>query len=303
MWQKPWSMPEGFFVVGGLIVVGLLLQWTTGPVRWDAFAYPVNAFVLLVLVAMIVAMHGLRKRFYAFHFLTTGGAAIPTFVCVVVLTLIMGLTRQKTDADGIDNMLSFWPFVLVYVHIAIILGLTVLRRLSDMLTGRSRHRRWQDIAFLLNHLGLFVTMTTATLGNADIQRYQMITTLGQTEWRALDDGRHVRELPLAIELQRFIMETYADGSPRRFASQIQVLTREGRAFAATVDVNKPVKVAGWKIYQYGYDTQRGAESEISILQLVRDPWLPATYTGIGMMLVGAACLFLFGAKKIEKLKN
>ena len=47
-------------------------------------------------------------------------------------------------------------------------------------------------------------------------------------------------------------------------------------------MNKPVEVDGWKIYQYGYDTQMGPMSQTSILELVSDPWLPLVYTGIYM---------------------
>ena len=64
----------------------------------------------------------------------------------------------------------------------------------------------------------------------------------------------------------------------------------------TVDVNKPVEVEGWKIYQYGYDTQMGAMSDTSILELVSDPWLPYVYVGIYMMLLGAVCMFVLGGK-------
>ena len=64
-------------------------------------------------------------------------------------------------------------------------------------------------------------------------------------------------------------------------------------------MNKPVEVDGWKIYQYGYDTRMGAKSQISILELVSDPWLPLVYTGIYMMLAGAVCMFLKG-KKVKR---
>ena len=36
------------------------------------------------------------------------------------------------------------------------------------------------------------------------------------------------------------------------------------------------------------------------LELVRDPWLPAVYAGICLMLAGAACLFLLMAPKPVK---
>ena len=150
---------------------------------------------------------------------------------------------------------------------------------------------------MLNHLGLFLAMTTATLGNADLQRLKMITEKGEPEWRALSSQQQVVEMPLAIELKDFIMETYDDGSPKRFASDIQILTKTGKNIHTTVEVNKPVEVDGWKIYQYGYDTQMGAMSQTSIFELVSDPWLPLVYTGIYMMLGGAVCLFVFGNKR------
>ena len=106
-------------------------------------------------------------------------------------------------------------------------------------------------------------------------------------------------MPLTIELKQFIMETYDDGSPKRFASEIQIQTKSGKMIETTVDVNKPVEVDGWKIYQYGYDTKMGAMSQISILELVSDPWLPLVYTGIYMMLAGVVCMFLKG-KKVKK---
>ena len=142
-------------------------------------------------------------------------------------------------------------------------------------------------------------MTTATLGNADMQRLKMITVKGEPEWRALTDQQQIVEMPIAIELKEFIMETYDDGSPKRFASDIQILTQTGKNIETTVEVNKPVEVDGWKIYQYGYDTQMGAMSQTSILELVSDPWLPLVYTGIYMMLAGAVCMFIKG-KKVKK---
>ena len=290
MWTKPYSMREGFLIGGGLIVAGLMLELSVGPVVWDAFRWPVNGIVLAGFLMLIIIIFLLRKRVYAFQFIGTNKAAIPALVYAVVLTIMMGLTRQTVDGVWLNNMLSFWPFVLIYVYIAVILGLVILRRLS--------HFQWKrDIPFLLNHLGLFLAMTTATLGNADMQRLKMITVKGEPEWRAMSSQQQVVEMPLAIELKDFIMETYDDGSPRRFASDIQILTKTGKNIQTTVDVNKPVEVDGWKIYQYGYDTQMGAQSTTSILELVSDPWLPAVYTGIYLMLLGALLMFVFGGRR------
>ena len=288
MWNRPWSMKEGFLIGGGLLAAGLALELSVGQVKWDAFAWPVNGYVFGGFLALIAIAFLLRKKVYAFQFIGTYQAAIPAMVYAVVLTIIMGLTRQKVGGSWLNDMLSFWPFVLIYVYIAVILGVIILRRTVTIANLK------RDVPFLLNHFGLFLALTTATLGNADMQRLKMITAIGEPEWRALDANGAVKEMPLAIELKKFIMETYDDGSPKRFASEIQILTKTKKNIETTVDVNKPYEVDGWKIYQYGYDTQMGAQSQISILELVSDPWLPLVYTGIYMMLAGAMCMFIFG---------
>ena len=302
MWNKPWTMKEGFAIGAGLIVAGLLLELSTGPINWDAFNWPVNGFVLAGFVAMIVAMHLLRRKVYTFRFLSTYQAAIPSMLYAVTLTIVMGLTRQTispnpfTNSEGsmwINNMLSFWPFVLIYVYMALIIGLVVLK---TPLNTKSPSK----IVAGLFHLGLFITMTTATLGNADIRRMKMILSMGEPEWRAIDQRQHIVEMPLAIELKQFIMEVYDDGSPRRFASDLQILTKSGKNILTTVDVNKPVKVDGWKIYQYGYDQTMGAQSSTSILELVRDPWLPYVHIGIYMMLGGGLMMFITGVRRKEE---
>ena len=296
MWNKPWTMKEGFLIGGGLIVAGLALELSVGPVVWDAFSWPANGIVLAGFLLLIAVLFLLRKKVYAFRFVSTYQAAIPAMVYAVILTIIMGVTRQQIGGTWFNDMLSFWPFVLIYVYIALILGVIILHRLFTFHFSLLTLKR--DVPFLLNHVGLFLALTTATLGNADMQRVKMITTVGESEWRALDNNGAIKEMPLAIELKKFIMETYDDGSPKRFASEIQILTKTGKNIETVVDVNKPYEVDGWKIYQYGYDTQMGAQSQISILELVSDPWLPLVYTGIYMMLAGAVCMFVFGKKSL-----
>ena len=295
MWTKPWTMKEGFLIGGGLIAIGLMLELCVGPIVWEVFAWPVNGMVLAVFLAIISGLFLLRKKVYAFRFIGTYQAAIPTLIYAVVLTIIMGLTRQTVDGTWLNNMLTFWPFVLIYVYIAVILGQIILRRILNFQFSILNLKR--DVPFLLNHLGLFLAMTTATLGNADMQRLKMVTMVGEPEWRALAPEGAIHEMPLTIELKKFIMEIYDDGSPKRFASEIQILTKSGKKIETTIDVNKPAEVEGWKIYQYGYDTQMGAKSQTSILELVSDPWLPLVYTGIYMMLGGAVCMFVFGSRR------
>ena len=295
MWNKPWRIKEGFAIGAGLIVTGLVLQFSVGPVEWSLFTWPANIIVLGVFLLLSVIIYACRGKVYSFRFLATYTCAVPALVMTAALTIIMGLTAQvregspSADFVGITKMLSFWPFVLLYLWIALILAQVSLVQLL--------YFKWRRLPSLVSHLGLLITLLTATLGSADMQRLQMYTVLDETEWRGINERNMITELPIAITLKQFIMETYDDGSPKRFASDIIIYTKNGESMRATVDVNKPVEVNGWKIYQYGYDTAMGAESQFSILELVRDPWLPFVYAGIYMMLFGALTMFIFGVRR------
>jgi len=85
--------------------------------------------------------------------------------------------------------------------------------------------------------------------------------------------------------------------PRKFSSKVNIQTQSGPTVTTTIEVNKPFHIDGWTIYQLGYDTEMGRWSELSVLELVRDPWLPVVYLGIFMMMAGAVFLFIFGKPK------
>lgn len=303
VWNKPWRLTEGFLIGVGLIVVGLVLQLTVGPVNWDVFAWPVNICTLAVMILIIVGMHLLRRRVYAFTFMGTWTAAVPTLAFGALLTVIMGLTRQQDGGTWLNDMLTFWPFVLIYTYMVLILGLVTMKRLAHF---PPKGGLWRTVSFLLNHLGLFLALTAGTLGNADMQQLQMWTTnnpemanmlsgsdtYNRYERFAINNRGERIELPLAIELKRFINETYDDGTPRRYASDVVIYSKTSmHRYAATIDVNHPVTIDGWKIYQKDFRlTEADDDCQVSILELVRDPWLPWVYAGIIMMLAGALTL-------------
>ena len=295
MWAKPWRMKEGFLIGGGLLVVGLLLQLAIGPIDWDLFEAPVNYIVLVLLLVLIGTMFLLRRKVYLFEWMMHYAAAIPCLCYAAGLTIVMGLTVQ-TRWGGIpwlSQMLQFWPFVMIWTWMMVIAGLATLNHLLRW--------KWREIPFIVNHLGVFLAIVCATLGSADLQELQM-TVFGDTpEWRALSDDGAVVEPGLTVELQQFTVDYYEDGTPKRFASDISVNSDDGETVDGTVEVNKPLKVKGWKIYQYGYDVRRGPESPYSVFMLVRDPWIPAVYLGIFLMLAGALCLMFFMAPKTKRV--
>lgn len=410
MWKRPWGFKEGFAICGGLFLTGIILQLTVGGVNWDLLASPVNLIILIGYLVGMVVMQATSRKVYLFAWMSRYPAAVTAMVAVVAITVIMGFIRQKPAHVavagfeswlGFSQMLSAWPFILLYGWFTTLLGMVTLRRLARF--------RWRDIPFMLNHVGLFVALTGAVFGNADMERLEMTTRVGTPEWRAYNQQKEMKELPLAIELHHFTIDEYppklmlidnetgkalperkpvnvlledevnegelldwnvtvveripeaasmatedtvrfvefrsmgaayavyvkavhtSDGrrkegwvsagsfmfpykalrldekvslimperEPRRYASEVTVYTEGGQTLESTIEVNKPFAVDGWKIYQVSYDESKGKWSDISIFELVRDPWLPVVYTGIWMMIAGAVCMFVTAGKRKE----
>lgn len=195
MFNALWKMREGFVSGAGLILVGLLLQYTAGPIDWSAFAFPINAIALAFYLLVLVIIYALRHRVRLFSYLFTVEAAVPTLIYAAILTVAMGLTRQVApheraiDPIGLTRMLSFWPFVLIYARLTGIVGLIAIRQIL--------HFHLREVPSLLSHIGLFIAIVAATLGSADMERVKLKATTDMPEWRATHDQGFM-ELPLAI---------------------------------------------------------------------------------------------------------
>jgi len=287
MKSKSWGTTEGILVCCGIVAAGGLLQWLAGPVRWELMSRPVNGIVLAAMLACILLMHLLCGRVRVFRWMSSLQAGIPAIATCALLTILMGVTRQvpsehiPTEPIGITAMLSFWPFVLAYVWLMLLVGMVCMTRLS--------HPAWRNVPFLLNHLGIFLALVAGTLGNADMQRLYMTVEEGKAERLAVDAKHRRHEMPITVELHDFSM---VEKPTMSFLSDVTVQTRSGISVRDTIRVNKPLSVGGWKIYQYSYNEEKGNLSEYSVFELVYDPWLPLVYCGIFMMLAGAVCLFI-----------
>ena len=401
MWQRPWRLKEGVTLCVGLVLIGLVLQYAAGGMAWGNLSWPLNVEILVVYLIALGVLYSLRRRIYFVRWAMSYAAAIPALAFVVCATLVMGLTRQVADghpaADplGLTKMLSFWPFVLLYWWMTLILGLVAIKQLAGL--------RWRRLPVTCLHVGLLVAVLCATLGSADMRRLTMTVRVGSTEWRATDALEVMHELPVAIELHDFTIDEYPpkvmavdnatgailpegkgehllldegveagvvngwsvevldkidyaaptsayadttdyvewptmgatsaarirvtppdggspregwvscgsfafpyralradsavsfimpDREPRRFASQVTIYTQSGLVEDTLIEVNKPAKVEGWKIYQLSYDETKGRWSDISVFEFVTDPWLPCVYAGILLMALGAVGMFL-----------
>lgn len=410
MWQKPWGYKEGFAVCGGLFLIGTFWQMILGKCTLSVLAWPVNIYVGVCYILLLIALYAFFRKYYFVRWMSSYQAAVTAMISLVVMTVIMGLVRQlRPDVTvtgiegwlGFSQMLSACSFVLLFLWFVTLLGMVILRRIH--------HLSWRDIPFLFNHVGLFLALTGAVLGSADMQRLEMTTQAGKAEWRALNQQKEMLELPLAIELHDFTIDEYPpklmlidnesgkalpagkpenilieddynegtlldweikienrlpmaasvttgdtmkfvefhsigaacalyvkakntkdseqregwvscgsfmfpykalrlnrkvslimpEREPKRFASEVTVYTQSGVQAEATIEVNRPFEIEGWKIYQLSYDENKGRWSDVSVFELVSDPWLPVVYAGIWMMIAGAVCMFALSHKRKE----
>ena len=108
-------------------------------------------------------------------------------------------------------------------------------------------------------------------------------------------------MPISINEKYSLVMTRPEA--KRYASDVEVIASDGTVKKAIIEVNKPLRIGSWTIYQYGYDDQAGRASTYSSFELVYDPWIWAVYLGIIMCAIGSVCLFWIGSKKRKEIKK
>ena len=103
-------------------------------------------------------------------------------------------------------------------------------------------------------------------------------------------------------------ERYAVAMPRReakrYLSRIEIMDSEGESWRENIEVNKPARVGSWRIYQVGYDTQRGRWSTSSVVECVRDGWWGVVRVALWLILAASLVMFLTaGGRSLAEKKN
>ena len=91
---------------------------------------------------------------------------------------------------------------------------------------------------------------------------------------------------------------------RKFQSDVLIYQKDhlNEVLEEKIEVNHPISVGGWRIYQLSYDERMGRWSELSVVELISDPWLPVVYVGIFLLLAGGIAL-LFEVKTKKQTSN
>lgn len=104
-------------------------------------------------------------------------------------------------------------------------------------------------------------------------------------------------MPLDLDSTYSLLMTQPEA--KRYASDITIIAKDERIepLRTVVEVNDPIKLGNWMIYQYDYDKSMGKASSVSGFELVYDPWLTTVYVGIILTAVGSICMLWMGNRK------
>lgn len=109
-------------------------------------------------------------------------------------------------------------------------------------------------------------------------------------------GGNQAQLYMTLPLNEQTCVVMTAPEPKRFLSDIEVYTPEGETKKAILEVNKPLRVGNWTIYQYGYDNKAGRLSSYSSMELVYDPAILPVYIGFVFLAIGAASMVFNGSR-------
>lgn len=400
IWQGTWKYKEGLFISLAILLVGFSIEMITKGKGVALIESPNNIIAAFAILVLIFVLHLFFKNKQAVKWLSTIPAAVSSLSLVTFLTLLLGFTPQNDETVpniirllGISHLTESWTFALALFFFQLALGLVVLRRALPL--------NKKNIGFLLNHAGLWITITSGVLGAGDLQRlsYYLEENKDFTNIAYNDKGEKY-QIPVALKLNDFRIESYppklilynnitgkalleegksyfevkegasstifdweiivdkvvnhaiiqgdsmfvesevpgsavaayikvkniksshqkegwiSSGSykfkwvplvlndkytlgmlepeAKVYESSIEYMSESGKNDSIILQVNKPFKIEGWKLYQQGYDSEKGRWSTLSIIEAVRDPWLPVVYFGIFLLIAGSIYLFWIG---------
>lgn len=101
--------------------------------------------------------------------------------------------------------------------------------------------------------------------------------------------------PLYLKINDKLSIGTTKPEPSKFASMVRIYTKKGQITDKTIEVNKPCSINGWRVYQNNWRYDYMNMQYISILQIVRDPWMPFVYIAC-VLLTGGSLIMIFSNK-------
>jgi hypothetical protein len=400
-----WGYAESFLVALEIIIIGFVIEVFLKGEGFQSPQMPHNLYYILALIIIQIFCYATFRNNALIKWFSSIPCSVSAILFYAILVLLLGFISQQGDNQsqwlqllGLNHIKNSCPFLLIQTYLLVSLGMVVLRRGFPF--------KLKNLGFLMNHLGLWITLVAAGFGSGDLKRVtiELFENKDYKKFGILSDQR-LFEMPFSLKLIDFNIDLYnpkiavADGSkgeilqkhgetlpiihngfettlidwkikikeflpnaiktdsgyikldkpgsiavayvetknvatgdtatgwisngslmfgpryldlkgnklllltdpePKKFESLVAVRDASGVTDTVKIEVNKPYRINGWKLYQISYDTKMGKYSTLSVIEAVKDPWLPYVYTGVFLLLGGAIYLFWLGRGTISE---
>lgn len=392
------SYALSFLFVMVLLIIGFVLQVLIGSVDINLLSFPVNLISLLFLLLFIIIGHFKYKKSQIVIWLSSTKAAISSIVGFSLISLLMGFISQEVTSNelikylGLNNLAYSWVYLFSLLFLILALGFATIKRIYPY--------KQQNFWYILNHLGLWITLIAANFGFADQTRLRMDISTNSFNNIAYDISGNFQQLPFDIQQNNFTLENYSPKlaiidnktsmidpklkknsfdvaenksiiidnwkisilksylaarsknntiisfdsvgvAPAAYVNVENTITKEikqgwiscgnilinettivldsvhslimlqpvqkevslelsikkGETLTLkTIVVNNPQTFDGWEIYIFNFNELKGKWSKSSVIELVKEPWHPFVFLGLGMMIFGSFFVFWRGKK-------
>lgn len=204
--KKKYNYFLSFWVSLGLLIIGIIIEYALDGKGVNLPGWPLNFMILLVFVIYVLALHYFWKGKLK-NWLSSIQAAIGAITVYTILVILMGFIDQSDQNAslivknlGLSHINRSWYFLFISVYLLLILGLVILRRLKKLL-------KFRNLAFFLNHLGIWVVIAAASLGTGDLKRLTLPLLVNQQSNLAYNKKK-LEKIPFTIRLNKFEVKNF-----------------------------------------------------------------------------------------------
>ena len=221
------------------------------------------------------------------NFIKTCGSLRIAIVLLSVLALALAAGTIVESRAGTPVAQRLVYGALWFRFILVLLGTNIVCSILDLWPwGRAR------VGFLLTHGSIILILAGAVItdrfkieGRLEIWEGDSASVMTTSTGPAGPDGP-AHELPFRVRLDAFEIDTYPGTMrPAMFRSRVTVNeTASGRSFPAVIEMNRELAVAGYRVFQSGY--QQTADRDQTILVVSRDPGQAIVFSGYVLLVFG-----------------
>ena len=115
------------------------------------------------------------------------------------------------------------------------------------------------------HAGIVIVFIGAIIGNVfGYKSYVNIPDGKEASHLDARGGKEHIDLPFSVRNNRFWLETYPGGQPKKYASDLSVMENGREVLRKTITVNDPLVYKGVWFYQSSYGQEDGATAQVAV---------------------------------------